>query len=84
MGEPWSDIVAHLRSQRLLAPQSLQDRLLNLTDPKSVIEAATALNLSGGMLTASMLDEMIAHAGGGTPTASVVNEVVAQPAEDLA
>ena len=46
MGEPWSDIVAHLRGQRLLAPQSLQERLLGLADPKSVIEAATALNLS--------------------------------------
>ena len=55
MGEPWSDIVAHLRGQRLLAPQSLQERLLGLTDPKSVIEAATALNMSGGMLTATCL-----------------------------
>ena len=73
MGEPWSDIVTHLRGQRLLAPQSLQDRLLGLADPKSVIEAASALNLSGGMLTASMLDEMIAHAGTkstGTPAAT--------------
>ena len=62
MGEPWSDIVAHLRGQRLLAPQSLQERLPGLADPKSVIEAATALNMSGGMLTATMLDDMIAHA----------------------
>ena len=87
MGEPWSDIVAHLRSQRLLAPQSLQDRLLDLADPKSVIEAAGALNISGGMLTASMLDEMIAHAGvvgGHGPAPTPVNDVVAQPAEDLA
>ena len=68
MGEPWTDIVAHLRSQRLLAPQSLQERLLNLADPKSVIEAAAALNLSGGMLTASMLDEMIAHTQGDVRT----------------
>ena len=83
MGEPWTDIVAHLRSQRLLAPQSLQERLLNLSDPKSVIEAASALNLSGGMLTASMLDEMIAHAGGEAPPLPV-NDVVKQPAEDLA
>ena len=83
MGEPWTDIVAHLRSQRLLAPQSLQERLLNLSDPKSVIEAASALNLSGGMLTASMLDEMIAHAGGEAPP-PLVNDVVKQPAEDLA
>ena len=42
MGEPWSDIVTHLRGQRLLAPQSLQERLLGLSDPKSVIEAAAA------------------------------------------
>ncbi|MEC8340605.1 MAG: hypothetical protein VXZ80_03050, partial [Candidatus Thermoplasmatota archaeon] len=70
MGEPWSDIVAHLRGQRLLAPQSLQARLLGLTNPKSVIEAATALNMSGGMLTATMLDDMIAHANGATAPAA--------------
>ena len=70
MGEPWSDIVAHLRGQRLLAPQSLQERLLGLADPKSVIEAATALNMSGGMLTATMLDDMIAHATGATAPAA--------------
>ena len=70
MGEPWSDIVAHLRGQRLLAPQSLQERLLGLADPKSVIEAATALNMSGGMLTATMLDDMIAHANGATAPAA--------------
>ncbi|DAC56425.1 MAG TPA: hypothetical protein D7I08_07645, partial [Candidatus Poseidoniales archaeon] len=72
MGESWTDIVAHLRGQRLLAPQSLQERLLSLSDPKSVIEAAAALNLSGGMLTATMLDDMVAHTqDGGAPTTAV-------------
>ncbi|MAD55478.1 MAG: hypothetical protein CL972_02500, partial [Euryarchaeota archaeon] len=87
MGEPWSDIVTHLRGQRLLAPQSLQDRLLGLADPKSVIEAASALNLSGGMLTASMLDEMIAHAGTqstAAPATTPKQNVVQQLPEDLA
>ena len=87
MGEPWSDIVAHLRGQRLLAPQSLQERLLGLTDPKSVIEAATALNMSGGMLTATMLDDMIAHATGATSPASPAPsrpDPVRQVPDDLA
>ena len=82
MGEPWADIFAHLRAQRLLAPLSLQERLLGLQDPKSVIEAASALNLSGGMLTASMLDEMIAHTKG--QSTSPPKNVIQQPAEDLA
>ena len=82
MGEPWADIFAHLRAQRLLAPLSLQERLLSLQDPKSVIEAASALNLSGGMLTASMLDEMIAHTEG--QSTSPPQSVIQQPAEDLA
>ena len=88
MGESWTDIVAHLRGQRLLAPQSLQERLLSLSDPKSVIESASALNLSGGMLTASMLDEMIAHIGHdsapSTLDAPQAAGVVGQPPEDLA
>ena len=87
MGEPWSDIVTHLRGQRLLAPQSLQERLLGLSDPKSVIEAAAALNLSGGMLTASMLDDMIAHAGvtsSPAPAPQPKASVVQQLPEDLA
>ena len=78
MGEAWADIFAHLRAQKLLAPQSLQERLLGLQDPKSVIEAASALNLSGGMLTSSMLDEIIAHTEGQSPTPQ--KSVVQQPA----
>ena len=88
MGESWTDIVAHLRAQRLLAPQSLQERLLSLSDPKSVIEAAAALNLSGGMLTATMLDDMVAHTqDGGAPTTAVPpssGQVIGQAAGDLA
>ena len=88
MGESWTDIVAHLRGQRLLAPQSLQERLLSLSDPKSVIEAAAALNLSGGMLTASMLDDMVAHTrDDGAPTTAVPpssGQVIGKAAGDLA
>ena len=88
MGESWTDIVALLRGQRLLAPLSLQERLLSLSDPKSVIEAAAALNLSGGMLTASMLDDMVAHTrDDGAPTTAVPpssGQVIGKAAGDLA
>ena len=83
MGEPWSDIAALLRHQKLLAPQSLVPRLLGLDNPREVIQAANALNLSGGMLTSDMLDSMVAHTSGQSspsPRASIVS----QPAEDLA
>ena len=59
MGEPWSNIAALLRQQKLLAPQSLRERLLQLERPASVIAAAQSLNFSGGMLTADMLDAMV-------------------------
>ncbi len=84
MGETWSDIVADLRRQRLLVPQSLKEKLLSLEEPKSVINAATALNLTGGMLTASMLDEMILHARQPVQAAAEPQAVLQKPADDLA
>ena len=84
MGETWSDIVADLRRQRLLVPQSLKEKLLSLQEPKSVINAATALNLTGGMLTASMLDEMILHARQPVHAAAEPQAVLQKPADDLA
>jgi len=65
MGEPWSNIAALLRQQKLLAPQSLRERLLQLERPASVIAAAQSLNFSGGMLTSDMLDAMMAQAHDG-------------------
>ena len=83
MGEPWSDIAALLRRQKLLAPQSLVPRLLGLDNPREVIQAANALNLSGGMLTSEMLDSMVAHTSDQS-TSPARASIVAQPAEDLA
>ena len=57
---------------------------MGLENAKAVIQAADALNYSGGMLTASMLDEMVTHAEGGIAPASTPPEIVAQPATDLA
>ena len=85
MGEPWSDIAALLRQQKLLAPQSLRQRLLSLDNPRDVIQSARALNFSGGMLTSDMLDALVAHADGHTSsTPNNPAQVVAQPANDLA
>ena len=85
MGEPWSDIAALLRQQKLLAPQSLRQRLLSLENPRNVIQSARALNFSGGMLTSDMLDALVAHADGHTSsTPNNLAQVVAQPANDLA
>jgi len=61
MGESWAEIVTLLRQQRLLAPSSLRDRLMGLNNPRAVFNAASDLNISGGMLTESMLDDMVAH-----------------------
>ena len=43
MGEPWSDIAALLRQQKLLAPQSLRQRLLSLDNPRDVIQSARSI-----------------------------------------
>ena len=84
MGESWSTIASLLRQQKLLAPQSLHDRLLELENPNQVIAAAGALELSGGMLTASMLDAMVAHAADGVGVSAPAPSIVTQPATDLA
>ena len=61
MGEPWASIAARLRQQKLLAPKSLHQQLLDLENPLEVLDAASALNISSGMLSADQLQQMIAH-----------------------
>ncbi|MGB0611296.1 MAG: hypothetical protein ACPGMW_01600, partial [Poseidonia sp.] len=85
MGEPWASIAARLRQQRLLAPKSLHQQLLDLENPFEVLDAASALNISSGMLSAEQLQEMIAYAGQSGQNALPAKEpVVAQAPTDLA
>ncbi len=84
MGEPWSNIAALLRQQKLLAPQSLRERLLALEHPQNVIEAAGPLAFGSGILTADMLDAMMAHAANGTAAPVKPKPAASKTATDLA
>lgn len=85
MGEPWASIAARLRQQKLLAPKSLHQQLLDLENPLEVLDAASALNISSGMLSADQLQQMIAHVSKSPqPTLPAKERVVTQVPTDLA